>query len=150
MKIIPKQSKSFDITFDIVYSNFESGWKNIFHFTKFDDGTDHTHGSRTPSLIMNKDRPRICFLAITTTFRDKYRAVNLPAVSLNTKYRYRFRQYQDCPDCIYKFQIIIDGDVFRTYDNEFPIQNDNVRVYFSNPMHSEAPVIVSNFVYTQY
>ena len=145
MKVIPTHSKTWDITLDVVFLKYENHWSNIFHFTR--NGDREFHGDRNPAFFFKDTQPLICFAATGYT---TYHSMLLPAVSLNTKYGYRFRQYQNCPDCIYKFEITIDGNIFATHDNEFPIQYNNVKFYLSDPWFVEPPVIVSNFVYTQY
>ena len=130
--------KTFDISIMLnLEKNTQSGWSNIFGFQQkgvkaYDNG--FPVGSRIPAVWLrpNSNALHIC-MALNGNGNSCW---NSPEMPVDTWFELNIRQRYDQVSKRYSYQILIDGELKRTVNNNKPIIFDGVNGIIG---HSYAP-----------
>ena len=147
LAIIPVQTDYWELSFDIIVEQDFPFWTNILQLTTNEaENQDYVIGWRIPALYLYGKSLQIRFSSDTNN--NVQGSVNL---NLNQKYQFKIRQCRDFHNINTKFVklVFLDGKLVMSYlHGIFAAPFHNVKFYFGDKSYRQAPVRVSNLVYT--
>ena len=124
---IPKWGYQFRVSADVtVDQNSPHLWTNVYHLTK--GGSISEYGDRIPALFANRNG----YFAISSSVNGNSNHWYIVNYEVGQKYNIIIQQYQNENGKV-MYEIIIDGLLMYSIENQQPKDFDNVKVYVSDP-----------------